>query len=156
VLVLTAVLTWAFWPDQSAPEPPRARPYLEYTACLLTGEQGITDPDAAPVWAGLQDGSTATQAKIQYLAVVGPQNIENAQTFLNGLAQANCSLIFGAGQLATATIDSAASEHPDTRFLPVSASSSHPNVTPIAPGPPEQVRTAVRDALTLAVQGDSA
>jgi hypothetical protein len=152
--VLAALLTWVFWPDKSAPESPRARPYLEYTACLLTGEQGITDPEAAPVWAGLQDASTATQAKIQYLAVVGPQTIENAQTFLNGLTQANCSAIFGAGELATATIDTVASDHPEAQFLAVSADASHSNVTAIAPGTPEQIRRAVRDALTQAVQGD--
>ena len=63
VLVLAALLTWVLWPDQPSPESPRARPYIEYTACLLTGEEGIAGPDAAPVWAGLQDGSTPARCK---------------------------------------------------------------------------------------------
>ena len=75
--VLVVALTWALWPASEPDPPPRAREYLDYTACLLTGDRGIADPQAAPVWAGLQDASLATRAKVQYLAVTGPQTAEN-------------------------------------------------------------------------------
>jgi hypothetical protein len=163
-LVLATILTWALWPT-TPPEAPRARVYLEFTACLLTGEDGLADPAAAPVWAGLEEASLATHAKIQYLAVVGPQTVENAQTFLNSLALAGCNLVFAAGDLAVATTDRAAHDHPTARFFPVGAAANsgdargaesagnapQPNVTPITATTPEQIRVAVRDTLAQAV-----
>src|SRR5688572_8099415 len=62
-LLVVILLTWALWP--ATKETPRERRYLDYTACLLTGEKGIADPAAAPVWAGMQEASLATHAKVQ-------------------------------------------------------------------------------------------
>lgn len=45
----------ALWPDD--PAEPRAREYRDVTVCLLTGAAGVTDPAAAPVWAGMQESS---------------------------------------------------------------------------------------------------
>jgi hypothetical protein len=80
-LVVAVAVGWAVWPSQPAP---RARQYLEFTACLLTDDHGITGPEAAPVWAGMQEASLATRAKVQFASVVGRQSVENAVPFLTG------------------------------------------------------------------------
>lgn len=53
-VVLGGVVGWLVWPAHPEP-PPRARPYLEYTACLLTDGQGLAGPLSASVWGGMQD-----------------------------------------------------------------------------------------------------
>jgi hypothetical protein len=68
--ILVAVLVvglaaWILWPS------PRPRPYLAFTACLLTDEQGVAGSAAGAVWAGMQDASLATRAKVQYVPAVG-------------------------------------------------------------------------------------
>jgi hypothetical protein len=146
------IAAFVFWPKPTRPaEPPRARAYLQYTACLLTGERGVSDPVAGPVWAGLQDASLATHAKVQYLAIVGPQTVDNGLTFLNNLAQTNCDLIFAAGDTPLATVEKGAAKFPHTRFLPVGLVQPGTNITPIAGHTPEEVRAAVSTALTTAV-----
>ncbi|MGH3190248.1 MAG: hypothetical protein ACRDPY_35980 [Streptosporangiaceae bacterium] len=40
---------------------PSARQYLGFDACLLTGSRGLTGPQAAQAWAGMQDASLATR-----------------------------------------------------------------------------------------------
>jgi len=152
VVVAVAGLAWVFWPA-APPEPaPRARQYLEYTACLLTGERGLTDTAAGPVWAGLQDASLATHAKVQYLAITGPQTVDNGVPFLNTLAQTGCNLIFAAGDVAVATVDKGATNFPDRRFYPVGGGSAHANVFPITTTGPDGVRAAVSTTLTDAVR----
>ena len=153
VVVAVAGLTWVFWPAAAPPAEPRARQYLEYTACLLTGERGLTDASAGPVWAGLQDASLATHAKVQYLAITGPQTVDNGVPFLNTLAQTGCNLIFAAGDVAVATVDKGATNFPDRRFYPVGGGSAHANVFPITTTGADGVRGAVSTTLTAAVGG---
>nr|BFE65694.1 hypothetical protein GCM10020063_102200 [Dactylosporangium thailandense] len=80
------MLAIALWPDP-ATEPPREREYLEFTACLLTPQDGVRGAAAGPVWAAMQDASQQTKAKVQYLEVSGAQTVENAVTFLNSLPE---------------------------------------------------------------------
>jgi hypothetical protein len=141
-----------FWPNAAPPpEIPRVRAYLQYTACLLTGERGLNDPSAAPVWAGLQDASLATHVKVQYLAIVGPQTVDNGLTFLNNLGQTGCNLVFAAGDTPIATVDKGAAAFPHTTFLPVGPAKPRANVTPLDGHTPEEIRAAVSAALTNAV-----
>src|SRR5262245_15879290 len=95
---IAGLVTWLVWPT-GAPRvaPPRERQYLDYTACLLADDRGIAGAEAAPVWAGLQDASLATHAKVQYLPVLGAQTTDNALTFLATLAQGQCNIIFAVG-----------------------------------------------------------
>ena len=151
VVLVGAGLAWLLWPSPKVPPPPRARSYLDYTACLLTGEAGIADTVAAPAWAGLQDASLTTHAKIQYLAIAGPQTVDNGVTFLNSLAQSGCNLIFAAGDIATATVDRGAAQFPNTPFYPIGGGATHANTFPISAGSPESVRTTVVRTLTAAV-----
>ena len=54
----------------SGSAPPRARQYLAFNACLLTGSRGLAGPQAAQAWAGMQDASLATRAKVEYLSAM--------------------------------------------------------------------------------------
>jgi len=147
---LLAILAWALWPS-STPPPPRARQYINFTACLLTGERGISDPDAAPVWNGLQQASLATKAKVQYLAVTGQQTVDNAVAFVATLAQTRCNLIFAAGDVPVASVNQAAPTFPNTRFLIVHGTAAHSNVSTVDGQTPDQIAAAVAETVTKAI-----
>ena len=112
--------------------PARARAYLAFDACLLTGAQGLADPAVGPVWAGMQDASLATHAKVSYLAVAGPQTVGNAIPYANTLLQRQCNVILGVGQSQVDAINQAAPANKSARFVVVGASSNAPNVTAVA------------------------
>lgn len=144
--IATAV-TWTLWPDPQQP-PPRARQYLEFTACLLTGEKGLAEPTAIPVWAGMQDASLATRAKVQYLAITGPQTVDNGETFVATLAQTHCNLIFAAGDTPVASVNSAATKFPTTTFLVISATNTHANVSTVEGRTAEEIQASVNRLIT--------
>jgi hypothetical protein len=141
-------LGWLLWPARM-PEQPRARQYLEFTACLLTDSSGVAGRVAAPVWTGMQNASLATGAKAQYLAVAGPQTPENAVTFLNSLAQGHCNLIFAAGEVPVAAVGMGAGAFPNGRFYVVGGGRSTANVTRID----ADVSSAVAKVISAAVSG---
>jgi basic membrane lipoprotein Med (substrate-binding protein (PBP1-ABC) superfamily) len=124
---------------------PRAREYLDVTACLLTDERGIAGTEAAPVWAGMQQASLATRARVRYLAVAGDQTVENAATFLASLAHGNCARIYAAGDLPRKTVDATAAQFPDVRFVVVGRAQTAPNVSSIDDS---EVSTNLTDAIT--------
>ena len=61
VMLIAGLAVWLSL-GRGAP-PPRARQYQAYTACLLTGPDGLADPSASRVWAGLEDASATTSAR---------------------------------------------------------------------------------------------
>jgi hypothetical protein len=71
VAVAAAVLVavgWTLWPRPAAVTAPSAaastRSYLDTSACLLTGTEGVTPGTAdARVWQGLESASAASAAK---------------------------------------------------------------------------------------------
>jgi hypothetical protein len=150
--VLVAGLVWGLWPA-TAPEPPRARQYLAFTGCLLTDEHGITGDDARPVWAGMQDASQATHAKVQFLEVTGPQTGENAATFVASLAQSHCDLIFAAGKVPVDGVHRSAATFPTARFYVVGDREPHQDVSIVDGSSPETIRAAVARILTDAARG---
>jgi hypothetical protein len=73
----------------SAPAPAaRARSYTDFQACLLAGDRGLADPAAAPLWAGMQQASLATHAKVSYLTVAGPRAPDHDP--LSGIVTCRC------------------------------------------------------------------
>ena len=142
--------TWLLWPSPATPQP-RARQYLDYTACLLTGAQGIAEPDAAPVWAGMQQASLATHAKVQYLPVTDPPTIENASAFLAGLAQGNCDLVFAAGAKPTAAADLRAGAFPNVTFYVLARGTDSGNLTHLDDSTPARSQARVNDIIQKAV-----
>jgi basic membrane lipoprotein Med (substrate-binding protein (PBP1-ABC) superfamily) len=130
VLVAAVVgIAVALWATRDSE--PRARQYLDFTACLLTDDGGIAGPEAAAVWAGMQKASLATRAKVRYLAVAGEQSTENAVTFLASLAQSECSLVFAVGDVPRAAVDAGAARFPKVQFAAVGRARAAPNVSTI-------------------------
>ncbi|ASW53377.1 BMP family ABC transporter substrate-binding protein [Plantactinospora sp. KBS50] len=150
--VALALLVWAVLPETAA-TPPRARQYVDFTGCLLTDEHGITGPDAAPMWAGLQDASAETHVRVQFLEIVGEQTADNAATFASSLAQSHCDLIFAAGPVATSGVRQSASAFPRVRFYLVGAATRPGSNISTVDGPS---REAVRDAVVGYCRGDDA
>lgn len=150
-VALLAVLVWLVWPQE--PEP-RARQYLDFTACLLTDDNGLTGPQARPVWAGMQRASLATHAKVEYLVVRGPQTVDNASTFLTSLAQGQCHLLFAVGKAPTGSVAANATKFPRTRFVVVGGNpvESRDNLVILKERSSDAVTSAVDDLITDAVE----
>jgi basic membrane lipoprotein Med (substrate-binding protein (PBP1-ABC) superfamily) len=143
-VVVAVVLLVALWPSAPARTlpPTRARQYTAFDACLLTGSQGLADPAVRPVWAGMQDASLATKAKVSYLAVAGPQTSGNAEPYANTLLQRRCSLVIGVGKSQVDAVAAAARSHPKSRFAVVGGDGGG-NVTSVPTGTADAVRSAV-------------
>jgi hypothetical protein len=124
VVLLAAGLTWLLWPRSAPPPPPRARVYADYTACLLTGAQGLTAEPAKTVWSGMQSSSSTTKARVQYLTVTDPQTADNAATFLASLAHGKCGVVFTTGDASNAAAVRDAPKYPDVTFYVVGGPAS--------------------------------
>jgi len=154
-LVLAAVLLAGIgvlaWTLRPAPEHPRARPYLAWTACLLTDDQGLVGGPASHAWAGMQDASLATHAKVQYLPVIGPQTLAAAQPYLASLIQRQCAAVVAAGDAPNQAIAAEAAGHPGVLFVGVGARPGTPHVTAVATTDADQIRHDVAALITDAV-----
>ena len=117
VTVLLAVLIWVLWPSPQAE--PRARQYRDVTACLLTGQAGVTGAQAAPVWAGLQAASARTHGQVRFLEVTGDQTVDNAKSFAGSLVLGRCSVIVAEPGIADGAVRAVAGEHPEQQFVVV-------------------------------------
>jgi hypothetical protein len=118
------------------------RPYLSFTACLLTDAQGIEGSPASAAWAGLQDAAAATRMQAQYLAV--PASASSAAPYLASLVTQHCGLVVAAGaaQAAAVAVASDAHRFSAVRFVVIGGPASAPNVTAVR-GSAAVVRSAV-------------
>jgi hypothetical protein len=140
--------------DRNLP-PTRARVYTEQQACLLTGERGLADPAAAPVWAGMRDASADTHAKITYLAMAGEQSPAAAGPYLATLAGRKCAVVLTVGAAPDGAVPAAGPKYPGTRFVAVggkSGKSGGANVTAVPEGSTASTRAAVKAAVTDALR----
>jgi hypothetical protein len=153
VVALGLVVAWLAWPEE--PEPPRARPYLEYTACLLTDGQGLAGSTAGSVWAGMQDASLATHAKVQYLAVPGEATVGNALPYLSGLVQRRCSVVFAVGAAQADAVRVDAPKYPKVRFVVLDGAARGANITALTGLSGDQLHARVRVLLTDVVHAAS-
>ena len=112
--------------------PVRARVYENVDACLLTGARGLADPVAAQVWAGMEDASRATTARVSYLAVTGPATAAEAEPFVGSLLVLGCKVIVASGAAEQAAVLADAGRFPGTRFVVTSAATGPSNVTALA------------------------
>jgi basic membrane lipoprotein Med (substrate-binding protein (PBP1-ABC) superfamily) len=97
----------------------------------LTDERGITGQEAAPVWAGMQDASLATRAKVQYVSVSGSQTADGAVPFLSSLAQGRCDRVFAVGAVPVGAVAKSAAQFPKVRFVVVGGGAAGPNVSTV-------------------------
>jgi hypothetical protein len=150
---VTVALVAGSDPGQPRQLPPsRARVYSEQQACLLTGERGVADPAAAPVWAGMQDASARTRAKVTYLAMAGEQSTGAAGPYLATLAGRDCTVVLTVGAAPDGAVAAAGPKYPGTRFVVVAGAAgdggSGANVTAVA-----GTRAAVDAAVEAALKG---
>ncbi len=145
-LAVVVLLAWVCWP--SDPPPSRQREYRAETACLLTGEQGVTAPEAAPVWAGMQEASSATRVKIQYLEVNGPQTAANAESFLASLVQSRCDLILTVGAAPVGALRATAARFPSVQFVGIGGGVAAENVSVMEADGPDVVRRKASELVT--------
>jgi basic membrane lipoprotein Med (substrate-binding protein (PBP1-ABC) superfamily) len=133
--------------------PPRARVYRDVSACLLTGPTGLSDPVANAVWAGMEDASTTTLARVSYLAVAGPETAANALPYAASLAQRRCNVIVAVGPAEVAAAVQEAGERADIRFVVIGAASGGSNVSVLAVRRPAELRPTVAAQVRTAVGG---
>jgi hypothetical protein len=148
VLVAVGLALWVWWPTQTAPAP-RARQYRDVDACLLTDSGGVAGAVSKKVWAGMQDASSKTSARVSYLAVTGEQTRKNASPYLASLVVRRCSVVVVVGDAPVAAVGADASRYSAVRFIVVGKIAGGPNVSTVDLG--EDVRGPVRDAVTAAV-----
>jgi len=129
------------------------RQYLAFTACLLTDDQGVAGPAAAPVWAGMQDASLATRAKVQFLPAVAASTPDAVAPYLASLLQRRCDLVLAVGSAEVGAASAGAKSHPSVRFVLVGDQSGSPNVTALAWSSASQVRESARRTVVSAVRG---
>jgi basic membrane lipoprotein Med (substrate-binding protein (PBP1-ABC) superfamily) len=135
----------------------RARTYSAYTACLLTGPNGITEAASAPVWAGMESASDATHAQVSYLALQGPQTSSNAADYINALAMRGCTLILTSGTTAGQGAANRAAALPRIDFITVGAPAGKAaNVTAVTATAPSVITRTVSALVTKAVNQSSA
>lgn len=102
----------------SAPAP-QAFQYLDVSACLLTGPQGVTPGSpAAPVWASLEAASQRSHVMVSYLPDIAPAS---PRVLLNSLVQRRCGVIITTGA-PPALVVAAARANPSQRFVLVADS----------------------------------
>jgi hypothetical protein len=128
-IAMTGLVLWALTTTHNPAN--RARQYLTFKACLLTDSQGITGKQAAQVWAGMEQASLRTRARIQYLPAFGPATVANTRPYLNSLIQRRCNIIIAVGDIPVATVTAEASRRPTTHFVVITERATGPNITTV-------------------------
>ena len=130
----------------------RARVYVNVDACLLTGPGGVSDPAVAPVWAGMEQASLSTRARVSYLSVQGPATEANAVPFLGSLLVRGCKVIFAAGDPERAAVLADAGKFPAVKFVIFGAGSAPSNVTVLTFVAAGGVQSSVANVMIEAVK----
>lgn len=118
ILLLGAAVAWLAWASSASDKPtPRARQYAAFTQCLLTDAAGVTSASATPIWAGMQQASTSTVAKSQFLAVPPGTAAADDSSYADTLIARNCDVILAVGEAPTHAVSTAAAANPNRRFL---------------------------------------
>jgi hypothetical protein len=152
VVVLAAVAAASAWMLRPDEVDPRARVYTDATACLLTPADGVNGTAAAPVWAGMQQASQATDGKVQFLEVEGPQTGTQAGTFLATLVNGDCDLVLTVGPAPNAALTASARSYPKMSFVMIGTGKEADNVSVVPPGAPDVVRAQVSERVTAALK----
>lgn len=152
-VALVLVGVWLLRPG--AKPAPRARQYSAFTVCLLTDARGIAGDAASPVWAGMQDASLATHAKVSFLAVPGPDTVANARPYLVGLVQKKCQVIVAVGPAEVGAVRLVAVGYPQVRFAVVDQGAASANVIVVNAASSDEVRAAVDSLVSSEVRSAS-
>jgi hypothetical protein len=144
------------WPSSgSVYDPPaRARQYIAFSACLLTGPAGLADSSAQAVWAGMQTASLSTHAKVTYLAAVGSgETVGSVTPFANSLVQQHCGLVLAVGSVEVQTAQSVAAANAGVDFVLVGGGAVARKVAVVSAADATQVSSRVASVVKAAVGG---
>lgn len=120
-VVTVFVIAWVLWPRPGTAAPPRARQYLDASACLLTESSGVTPgTPGAQAWHAMESASLASHVMVSYLPDSGAANVP---VMLNTLVERRCGLIVVTGA-SRVQVTSAAKAHPAQSFILVTASAA--------------------------------
>jgi hypothetical protein len=120
------IAAWVLWPRPAgtataAATAPRARQYLDTSACLLTGSSGVSPgTPGAQAWHAMQSASLASHVMVSYLPSTGSADVP---VLLNTLVNRKCGVIVVTGAYRN-QVASAAQANPGRRFILVTASAA--------------------------------
>ena len=117
-VVVGVGLAVVLWPSDSEPEP-RARVFRDYDVCVLMSSAGLSDPQAAAVWGGVQDAASQRAVRASYQRVLGEQTVARADEFLGSLVQQDCEVIVAVGQAPVAAAVAAPDRFPSVAIVSV-------------------------------------
>jgi basic membrane lipoprotein Med (substrate-binding protein (PBP1-ABC) superfamily) len=129
----------------------KARVYESVDACLLTGPQGLADPAAAQSWAGMEQASKATTARVSYLAATGPGTEAAAEPFAGSLLVSGCKVVVAAGVPERAALLAEASRFAGVRFVVAGPAAGSPSNVTVLAFAPAGLQAAVASAVEVGV-----
>lgn len=124
---LLFAVAWALWPRPAAIAP-RARQYLDASACLLAGADGVTPgTPGGRAWHAMESASLASHVMVSYLPATRPSAVP---TLLSTLVERRCGVIVVTGG-TRAQVAAAAAASPRHRFIfVVSTAAAGPSAVP--------------------------
>jgi hypothetical protein len=142
--VAVLITAWMIWPRPATVTAPRARQYLDASACLLTGSSGISaGTPGAQAWRAMQAASLASHVMVSYLPSTGPGDVP---AMLNTLIERKCGVIV-VTQGSRSQVASAAQANPGRRFILVAGgTAAGPAPVPTSPLPANTVVVSAADA----------
>jgi len=119
--VAAFITAWVLWPGPVAVVAPRARQFLDVSACLLTGSGGVTPGTlGARVWHAMQSASLASHVMVSYLPGTGAAGVP---ALLGTLVERRCGVIVVTGA-SRVQVAGAAEASPGRRFILVTGSTA--------------------------------
>jgi len=120
-VVAVFVTAWTLWGRPGTVAAPRARQYLDVSACLLTGSSGVTPgTPGAQAWQAMQSASVASHVMVSYLSDTGSADVP---VLLNTLVERQCGVIVVTGA-SPVQVTSAAKANPGRRFILLTSSAA--------------------------------
>lgn len=123
-LLAVAVAGVLVWTVTGGGPAPRARQYVAFTACLLTDAHGLAGQQSRQVWAGMQDASLKTRAKVEYLPVMSGPTEAAAMPYLASLVQRHCDVVVATGPAEVAAVNAAAARYRPVHFVVIGRAGS--------------------------------
>jgi len=115
------IVGWVLWPRPPIAAVPRARQYLNVSACLLTGSSGVNPGTlGGQAWHAMEAASLASHVMVSYLPGTGPAGVP---AMLNTLVERQCGVIVVTGA-SPIQVTGAAKANPGRRFILVTTSTA--------------------------------